>query len=932
MILNPVYTLTVSEVYRTLESSPKGLSEGEVAARQALYGENLLREEPAEPYIRRIILQLGHPMALLLWVAGIFAAIIGEPLLGLFIITIVIVNAGFSLWREYRAEQAVSALRNLLPGFARVVRDGLEIQIKSNELVPGDILILAEGDHVPADARVVEEYGLRVNQATLTGEAMPARKTIDASLSKGISDLDRPNLLFAGTSIISGTCKAVVFSTGMLTQFGRIAHLTQTVKERPTPIQRELSRVTRIISLVALGIGAVVFVVGVFDVGLDIGEMLILALGIIVAAVPEGLPATTTLAYAMAAQRLAQRGVLVKKLAVMETLGTVTMICTDKSGTLTQNQMTVRKIWVNEKQYEVSGNGYNPQGGISPTRTGSVNSKELGTLLAAASLCNNSRLLPPTSERPFWSYLGDQTEAALHVVALKDDLNQEKLSKKFPRIHELPFDARRKRMSTIHRIRNGENAAGYVAFVKGAPREVLELCTQVMIDGEARPLDDELRKEILSANDEYARGILRVLAFAKKQFPAATAPGAMHSIDRVERDLTFLGLIGMMDPPREEVLEAVQTCRQAGIRMVMITGDYGLTAESLAKRIGLVTSTHPQIITGSDIDKMDDHELSLILNQEAIFARMAPEHKMRLVAAYQAHGEVVAVTGDGVNDAPALRKADVGVAMGIAGTDVSREAADVILISDNFASITTAIEEGRAVFDNLRKFITYIFSSNVPEIVPFMLTAMFQLPLAMTVRQILAIDLGTDLFPALALSVEKPEPDVMLRPPRHRDKPLITRSILLRAFLWLGMIETILCYFGFFLVYDNGMNWARQLFPILPSVPTIANGNNYALALTTFYAGVVTAQVGNAFACRTERNRGSRLGWLSNPFLLGGIAIELAILLVFIYFTPLATLLAHVPLPVEFWLLLVLYAPILYGLDWIRKWIVRKRDRNITAS
>lgn len=932
MISTPVYTLTIGEVYRTLETSPKGLTAEEVIARQALYGENILREEPRERYFRRLFLQFGHPMALLLWGAGLFAALIGEPLLGLFIWTIVVVNAGFSLWREYRAEQAVSALRQLLPGFSRVVRDGVELQVKSNELVPGDVLILAEGDHVPADSRVVEEYGLRVNQATLTGEAMPARKTIDASVAEGISDLDRPNLIFAGTSIISGTCKAVVFSTGMLTQFGRIAHLTQTVKERPTPIQRELNRVTRIISFVALGIGIVVFIVGIMDVGLELGETLILALGIIVAAIPEGLPATTTLSYAMAAQRLAQRGVLVKKLAVMETLGTVTMICTDKSGTLTQNQMTVRKIWVNEKQYDVSGSGYNPQGSITPTPDGSVNSKELKTLLAAASLCNNSRLLPPSPERPYWSNLGDQTEAALHVAALKGDVSKEKVSKKYPRIHELPFDARRKRMTTIHVMRNGKNPGGYVAYVKGAPREVLQLCTQVMIDGEAQPLDDELRAEILSVNDDYARGVLRVLAFAQRSFPADTPPGAMHSIERVERDLTFLGLIGMMDPPREEVLEAVQTCRQAGIRMVMITGDYGLTAESLARRIGLVTTSHPLIVTGADLDQMDDHELGPILNEEAIFARMAPEHKMRLVAAYQTHGEVVAVTGDGVNDAPALRKADVGVAMGIAGTDVSREAADVILISDNFASITTAIEEGRAVFDNLRKFITYIFSSNVPEIVPFMLTAMFQLPLAMTVRQILAIDLGTDLFPALALSVEKPEPDVMLRPPRQRDKPLITRSLLLRAFLWLGVIETILCYFGFFLVYDNGMSWARELFPALQLLPTSPAESNYALALTMFYAGVVTAQVGNAFACRTERNRGSRLGWLSNPFLLAGIAIELAILLTFIYFPPLATVLALVPLPAEFWLLLVLFAPILYSLDWIRKWLVRLRDRNKIAG
>jgi potassium/sodium efflux P-type ATPase len=667
-------------------------------------------------------------------------------------------------------------------------------------------------------------------------------------------------------------------------------------------------------------------------VGLKPEAALILAVGIIVAAIPEGLPATTTLAYAMAAQRLAQRGVLVKKLAVLETLGTVTVVCTDKSGTLTQNQMTVRKIWVDGKELDVTGIGYDPKGEIRANSSKKSRPADLDTLLAAASLCNNSRLLPPTAERRYWSSLGDQTEAALHTVALKGDVREEAVSKRYPRVHELPFDARRKRMTTVHAIRDAGNPSGFVAYVKGAPREVLQYCTQILLNGEIRPLEDEEREKIISANDRFARGVLRVLAFAQRTFPANTPPGAMHSVERVERDLTFIGLIAMMDPPREEVLEAVQTCRRAGIRMVMITGDYGLTAESLARRIGMVQDPHPLIVTGADLDEMDDHQLDTILEKEVIFARMAPEHKMRLVSAYQARGEVVAVTGDGVNDAPALRKADVGVAMGVAGTDVSREAADIILISDNFAAITTAIEEGRAVFDNLRKFITYIFSSNVPEIVPFMLTAMFQFPLAMTVRQILAIDLGTDLFPALALSVEKPEPDVMLRPPRHRDKPLITRSVLLRAFLWLGLIETILCYIGFFLVYDNGMNWARDIFPVLERLPRVPPESNYALAFTIFYAGVVIAQVGNAFACRTERNRGSRLGWLSNSYLLWAIVIELAILFLFIYFPPLANILGHVPIPTEYWILLVLYAPILYTLEWIRKWVVRLQDRNKLAG
>jgi len=916
MISTPIYSLNAGDVYRTMETSSAGLTADEVVARQRLYGENILSEEPQEPYWKKIYQQLSHPMALLLMGSGVLAALIGDALSGVFIWTIVLVNAMLSLWREYRAEQAINALRALLPSYARVVRAGAELLVKSSKLVPGEVLILAEGDHIPADARVVEEYGLRVNQAALTGEAIPARKSADASILDGISELDRPNLIFAGSSIVSGTCKAIVYATGMLTQFGRIARMTQTVKEQPSPIHQELNRVTRLISLAALGTGIVVFIVGYIDFGLELSETLILTLGIIVAAVPEGLPATTTLSYAVAAQRLAQRGVLVKKLSVLETLGTVTVICTDKSGTLTQNQMTVRKVWVNGRPLNVSGAGYNPQGKITSNSEGELPARDLTALLQAATLCNNSRLLPPTKERPHWSSLGDQTEAALRVAAIKGGVNEAPIKERYPRVHELPFDARRKRMTTIHRPAGGENARQPLAYVKGAPREVLQLCTHILSDGKPQPLDDVQRAKILSANDSYARGALRVLAIAQRVFPRDTPTSSLHNPERVEQGLTFLGLMAMMDPPREEVLTAIQSLKEAGIRMVMITGDYGVTAETLARRINMLESSHPIIITGAELDQMDDDELGSLLDKEVIYARMAPEHKLRLVAAYQRHDEVVAATGDGVNDAPALRKADVGVAMGITGTDVAREAADLILTGDNFASITSAVEEGRAIFDNLRKFVTYIFSSNVPEIVPFMLTALFRLPLAITVRQILAIDLVTDLFPALALSVEKPEPDVMKRPPRRKDQPIFDRPMLIRAFLWLGAIEAVLCYFGFFLVYDKD----NRIF----STPI---QGSYALALTMFYAGVISAQVGNAFACRSEQNRSSRLGWLSNPTLLIGIAIELVSLLIFIYYPPIAALFGHVSLPAGLWILLALYAPILYTLEWIRKGLERWRKR-----
>jgi Ca2+-transporting ATPase len=920
----------VAEVYRQLETSAEGLLPEEVGLRQRVYGPNRLAQ-PARPSWRtKALSHLGHPYALVLWLAGALAFFVREPVLGGVIWSLVVVSAAFSFWREYRAEKAMQALERWLPAYARLVRAGSELKVPADQLVPGDVLLLAEGDSIPADARVVEEYGLRVNNAVLTGEAVPARKTADASLHSGLSELERPNLLFAGTQVVGGTGRAVIYATGMQTQFGRVAHLTQQVQEGPSWLQRDLARSTRIIGLVALGLALLVFVVGILDVHLPRFEAFILALGILVAAIPEGLPATVTLSLAMAGLRLAQKGVLVKKLSVLETLATVSVICTDKNGTLTQNQMTVRRLWLPGLQLAVSGVGYEPKGGFLPDPIGSPIEADVQSLLTAALLCNNSRLIPPSSGQPQWTSLGDQTEVALRVVALKGGLDEEQVSAEWPRLHELPFDARRKRMSTVHFTRNG-HGSGRVVFVKGAPREVLQLCTHYQVRGQVCPLDEATRSAILAANDDYARGALRVLALARRKLNGRgeRAGRGGYAIEDIERELTFLGLVAMMDPPRPQVDQAIQACRQAGIRMVMITGDYGLTAESLARRVGLLTTQNPRIITGADLETLDDAQLNEALNNEVLFARMAPEHKLRLVALMQARGEVVAVTGDGVNDAPALRKADVGIAMGLTGTDVAKEASDLILTDDNFAAIAVAIEEGRAVFDNLRKFITYIFSSNVPEVLPFILTALTNLPLALLVKQILAIDLGTDLFPALALGMEKPEPDVMTRPPRPRSQPLIDSRLLWRSFLWLGLIEAGLCYSGFFLVYALNTSLPPWLSPELAGILglplRIADPHQlYILAVTVFHAGVVMAQVGNAFACRSYRHRGRSIGWISNPYLLGGVLIEMLLILALIYIPPLARLFDHQPIPLVFWGYLALYPPLIYSLDWIRKAIVRK--------
>ncbi len=921
---SPLHTLRPADVYQALETSPDGLAEGEPQARLSLYGPNVLTAAPRVPLWRHVVSHTTHLMALLLWGAGLAAILGRQPTLGVVIWIVVLINAGFSFWQQYRAERAMEALSRLLPTYTRVVRSGIEQQVEARDLVPGDVLVLAEGDNIPADARVVEEFGLRTNNTTLTGEAMPARKSAEPSLRPGRTELERPNLVFAGTSVVSGTARAVVYATGMLTQFGRIARLTQSVHEPPSSLQLELRRLTRIVSIIALLLGIVVFVVGEVEVGLPRLDAFLLAVGMVVAVVPEGLTPLVTLTLAIAVQRLGKRGVLVRKLATMETLGSVSVVCTDKSGTLTQNQMTIRSIWLAGQTLTVTGVGYDPQGEIVPRPDGML-AQDLELLLTAASLCNNSRLNPPSPERPTWTCLGDQTEAAMRVLARKGGLDEDRLAEALPRVHELPFDARRKRMTTVHSIGREE-----IAFVKGAPREVLQLCSRYQNEGADRPLEPQVAQAILQANDGFARNALRVLALARRQLPPRTGP---YTVEDVERDLTFLGLVAMMDPPRPEVSQAVERCREGGIRMVMITGDYGLTAESVARRIGMLTSVQPRILTGAELDAMQDVELrDLIGKEEVVFARMAPEHKLRLVACFQDLGEVVAVIGDGVNDAPALRKADIGIAMGRIGTDVAKEAADLVLTNDNFSGISLAMEEGRAVYDNLRKSSTYIFASNVPEVIPFILTAQFGFPLALTVAQILAIDLGTDIFPALALGGEPPEPDVMRRPPRRRNAPLLDSRLYTRAFLWLGVIEAGLCCAAFALVYTAfgysnvlglpPLAWLERLNPLrLPA------GQVHGLATTIFFAGVVMAQVGNAFACRTERARGGKLAWLGNRALVFGVAVEIVIALSLIYLPGLQTVFGVVPLPPAAWLGLILFAPAVYALDWIRKSVVWLVDR-----
>ncbi len=916
--LTGIAELPVEDVYARLGSAPSGLDGETAAERRQRYGPNRIAEVRRRSKLRGFLANFTGLFATMLWVGSALAFVGGMPELGWAIAAVIVINAVFSFWQEYRAERATEALAQLIPKRARVVRESEIVEVDADEVVPGDVIVLEEGDYVCADARLVDAVDLRVNLSVLTGESTPVpRRSTPVAGADLHSVTDAMNLVFAGTSVSSGRGRAVVIATGMSTRFGSIAGLTQSIGEGMSPLQREMERVTRVVATFAVLLGVVFFGLGYGVAGLPLVEGFLFAVGIIVANVPEGLLPTLTLSLSMGVQRMAKRNALVKRLSAVETLGATTVICTDKTGTLTANEMTVRSVWVPDRRLDVTGVGYAPEGAVldgGHPVTGDV-ARRCEALLRIGSLCTNARVLEPDAGHPAWRVVGDPTEGALVVAARKAGLAVSEETRRAPRIAEVAFDANRKRMSTVHR--DSETGAVFAA-VKGAPRELLRLCTSVLTeDGEA-PLTPELAEAAVAANDAYAREGLRVLAVATRRLSGT--PRA-YSAEDVERDLMLLGLVAMMDPPRPEVAQAVALCKQAGVRIIMITGDYGLTAESIARRIGIVGGTGTRIIEGAELEGMSDEELSGVLaaDGDVLFARVSPEHKMRVAQALSALGDVVAMTGDGVNDAPALKAADIGVAMGRSGTDVAREAADMVLTDDNFASIVAAIEEGRAVYDNIRRFVTYIFTSNVPEIVPFILFVLAGIPLPLTVIQILAIDLGTDLVPALALGVEPAEPGVMRRKPRSRTERLLSAKVLARAYLYLGPIQAAVCLGAYYYAYLSS-GWR-------PGSPLPGSGPAYALATTMTFAAVVATQIGNGLAQRTTRESILSVGLTSNRLLLVGIATEVVLLAALVYVEPLAKVFGFVPLRPTDWLVLAAASPALLGADEARKWVVRRRER-----
>lgn len=935
--IQKIHELPVNEVFEGLASSPEGLTQEEAEKRLVVFGRNVLKEHKGKPLYKKFLANFTHLMAILLWVGGVVGIIAKMPQLAIAIWMVNIINGAFSFWQEFRAEKATDALKKILPTTSRVMRESTEIRIPAEELVPGDVIFLAEGDSIPVDCRLINTAEMRVNQSTLTGESRPVSRSAEPIIAEGLTTTEIPNLVFAGTNVAAGSGKAIVYHTGMNTAFGKIAQLTQDVGEELSPLQKEMKSVTKIVTLIAVLTGVIFFLLAISLTKITLAEGFIFSLGMIVAFVPEGLLPTVTLALAMGTQRMAKRHALIKKLSAVETLGCTNVICTDKTGTLTQNEMTVRHLWLPSisagelkgRDLFVEGTGYTPVGNIMDGQAllsiGSDNA--LRQLLVTGGRCNNARLLAPDNTKPGeeerWSVLGDPTEAALIVVAQKAGLHSEDLNGSQV-MAEMPFDSRRKLMSKVH-MQRVDNEYSRIAYIKGAPKELLAQCSQILIGDQVAPLTDDWRIKVIEQNDEYARKGLRVLAMSQRWLPQDFSE---YSIESIETDLTFIGLVAMMDPPRPEVLDAVKECHEAGIRIVMITGDYGLTAESIARDIGIVTSQKPRIITGFELETMPEEDLKLALKEEVIFARVNPEHKLRVVSALQELGNIVAVTGDGVNDAPALKKADIGVAMGISGSDVAKEAADMILTDDNFASIVNAVEEGRGVYENIKRFTTYIFTSNTPEAIPFMLFAFTagRIPIALNVMHVLAIDLGTDMVPALALGAEPPEPGLMTRPPRKMKEHIITPSLLKRAYLILGPVQSLAAMSAFyFYFWTNGyaFKWID-----LPS-----SGPIYLGATAMALGAVVFTQIGNLFAQRSESRSILKIPFFNNSLIWIGIASELLVLLAIVYMPAMNHFIGTGPFNFKYFLFLMAWIPALPIVDEIRKIIVRSKEkRNMQRS
>lgn len=897
-------SLEAETLLARLGSDASGLSSEEAARRLRRFGPNEL--PPARPPnpLRLLLEQVTHTLALLLWAAAALAFLARLPQLGWAILAIILLNAGFSFWQEYRAGRVVESLHRRMPLASRVLRDGVEHRVRAREIVPGDVIVLQRGDRVPADARLLRESGLRLDYSILTGESEAVRRCAGVA-GRDTLLADAANCVLAGTTVTEGSGVAVVFATGAATAFGQVAALTERLRIEPSPLQKELAATAHTIAFVALVVGAVFVAAGSLTERLSQKDAFIFGLGILVALIPEGLLPTVSLALALGVQRMARRNAIVKRLSSVETLGSTTVICTDKTGTITSAEMTVRELWASGRRYEVTGRGGSLRGSIRPAGGGDDNREAVTELLRCAVLCNNG--IPPHPHRSRVG-LGDPLDEALLVAAIKGGLDPDEERARWPRLREFPFDASRRRMSTVH-----GNASGCFVFVKGGPAEVLACCEQESRGGGPVPLDRGRRQAILEETDAVSAGGKRPLALAYREVRDGPLP---ENADEAERGLTFLGLVIIDNPLRPEVPGAVARCKTAGIQVVMLTGDHAHTALAIARDAG-IGGGDGEVVTGLQMDALDDDALREMLERKrpAVFARVTPQQKLRLVEAYRAMGMVTAVTGDGVNDAPALKAADIGVAMGRRGTDVAREAADMVLLDDNFATIVSAIEEGRGVYENIRKFLTYFLTSNVAEAAPFVLFVLAGVPLPLTVLQVLLVDLGTDIFPGLALGVDPPERGIMTRPPRARGERMVSAALLARALGFLGAVSAALSLAGYFVVQWDMTGTFLGNF--------IDEGPLYRQATTVTLAGIVACQVGNAFACRSERDSAFSASLGANPALLWAIAAEVALLAAVIGIPPLADVFDLEPIDPAYWPMLAVFPFAFLAAEEARKFAAR---------
>jgi Ca2+-transporting ATPase len=890
------HALSPDEVLTKLETPLEtGLSPEEAAQRLEKYGRNELREKPGATFFQMVIAQLNNFVTILLIVAAVISALLGDYVEAGAILLIVVLNAVLGVVQESRAEEALAALKKLASPEAQVLRGGHRVPVPAGELVPGDLVFLEAGNYIPADVRLIETVNLRIEEAALTGESVAVQKNAALVLDDQISLGDRKNTAFMGTVVSYGRGRGVIVATGMHTQLGMIADMLQSVEQEETPLQQRLDQLGKYLGWGALAVCGLVFVVGLLRTNFSISAIVdtfMIAVSLAIAAVPEGLPAVVTISLALGMREMVRRHALIRRLASVETLGSATVICSDKTGTLTQNVMTVTRLWVDGAFAEVTGSGNAPEGEFridhKPVDLGEY--PALTTALWIGVLNNDAQLESSEleSDKKSFRIIGDPTEGSILVAAAKAGILQDRLNQAYPRQGEIPFDSSRKRMVTVHNVEipAAEDSSPIydealkewdAVIVKGAPDVVLRLCTQyqTMAD-QVAPMSDEMRKSILEANDQMTKDALRVLGLAYRLVPEA--PGSEQQ-EALESNLVFAGLVGMIDPAREEVRPALEKARGAGIRTVMITGDYPNTAKAIAQSISLLRPGH-KVLTGAELNEMDDETLNREVEVTDVFARVSPEHKMRIVDALRANNEVVAMTGDGVNDAPAIKRADIGVAMGITGTDVAKETADMVLTDDNYASIVAAVEQGRIIYANIRKFVFFLLSSNIAEIMIIFLATLAGLPTPLTAIQLLWLNLLTDGAPALALAMEKGDPDVMEIAPRPKEEPIINRS------MSLGIIVQTIAQTGTVLgAFMLGLSWH-----LASQIPAGANPLMYLLqynwagldvqtAETMAFVTLSLCELFRAYTVRSERVSLFRLGMFSNKYMQMAVGASILLLL-----------------------------------------------------